>query len=181
MTTVGRAYERSFSVALPASFVLGCGFPTSAEMAYGFSERFLSRSGVVDVALAKLEAGFELSPAEERIALLLSDEFDRVDKLVDDLHDGSEPLEKHARFWLLLVLAWVLEHRDEFDDPLGVVELVYADFDYPEEIEGLVRFMPLQPSQEGGVAALMRRWGAFVDRVTDEYRERGRSMIVAQR
>lgn len=168
--------ERSFVVELTAPFVLGRGFPTAAELAFGFSEGFLSRSGVVDVALAKLEAGVELSSAEERVALLLSDELDLVDDLVDDLGVGSEPWERRARFWLLLVLSWVLENRDEFDDPLGLVELLYADFDYPEEIEGLVRFMPLQPGQEAGVAALERRWEAFVDRVSGEYRERSASM-----
>jgi hypothetical protein len=170
--------ERSFVVELPASFVLELGFPTVAELAYGFSEGFLSRSGLVDVAVAKLEAGIELSPAEERAALLLSDEFDSIDGLVEDLRLGSEPVESRARFWLLAVLAWVLEHRVEFEDPLGVVELLYADFDYPQEMQGLVRFMPRQPGQQADAAALERRWEDFVERASREYRERSTSMIL---
>jgi len=172
--------ERSFVVELPASFVIEHGFPTSAELAYGFSEGFLSRYGVVGVASAKLEAGVQLSAVEERVALLLSDEYGLVDELMDDLRVSSEPWERRARFWLLLVLAWVLERQDEFEDPLGVVEMLYSDFDYPREIEGLVRFMPQQLGQEVGVAAIERRWEAFVDRGTREYCERSQLMIRTQ-
>lgn len=30
----------------------------------------------------------------------------------------------------------------EVDDPLGEVEEIYSDFDYPEEMENFVRYMP---------------------------------------
>ncbi len=172
--------DRSFAPELPVPFVLRVvGFPTSAELAYGFLEGFLCRSSVVDIALAKLSAGVDLATAEERIALLLPDEFDHVDGLVEDLQVDGETSEQRARLWLLLVLAWVLEYRSEFDDPLGVVELLYSDFDYPQEIEGLVRFMPVQAGQEVGVEALNRRWESFVDRVSEDYRGRSRLMVAA--
>jgi hypothetical protein len=45
---------------------------------------------------------------------------------------------------------------------LGVVEQIYADFDYPPAVEGLVRYMPLQPGDEPGEAALVERWAAFL-------------------
>ena len=164
--------ERSFVAQLPPTFVVERALPTAEELAYGYEEGFLSRAGVVALALAKLEAGLALTPPEERAALLLSDEFDAVDDLMEDLQVGSEPRERRARFWLFMVLAWVLARRDQFDDPLGVVELVYADFEYPDEIQGLVRFMPLQPGHEAGVAALERHWADFVDRVGREYADR---------
>jgi len=41
-----------------------------------------------------------------------------------------------------LVLAWLYEHRLKLADPLGDVESVYADFDYPEEMSRFVRYMP---------------------------------------
>jgi len=46
-----------------------------------------------------------------------------------------------TRRWLYLVLAWLFEHRAGLDDPLQAVETVYAEFDYPEEIAKLVRYM----------------------------------------
>ena len=33
--------------------------------------------------------------------------------------------------------------RNKFQDSLGGVEKIYADFNYPEEIESFVRYMPL--------------------------------------
>ncbi len=34
------------------------------------------------------------------------------------------------------------ENRETVEDPFAVVEELYADFDYPEEIAGFVRYMP---------------------------------------
>ena len=50
--------------------------------------------------------------------------------------------------------------------------MLYADFDYPGEIQGLVRFMP-SVQAEAGPEAIEQRWRAFVDRLSVEYRERG--------
>ncbi|MNL84591.1 hypothetical protein D3C87_2126040 [compost metagenome] len=45
---------------------------------------------------------------------------------------------------MFLLLNWVFEHREQFTDPLGMIETIYADFDYPEEITSFVRYMPTQ-------------------------------------
>lgn len=157
---------------IPAAFVLERAMPTGAELAYGFRDGWLSRADVVSIALAKYEASVPMSGPEEDLALLLSDDLDRVDGLVDDLEIVDEPSEARARFWLFLALAWILEHRAEFDDPLEVIEMLYTDFDYPEEISGLVRFMPAGPGLATGQRAIEERWRQFVDRVGAEYRER---------
>jgi hypothetical protein len=164
--------ERLVAVELPGSFIIGRGLPTAGELAYGYAAGYLSRSSVVSIALAKLEAGVVLTAAEDQLALLLSDELDRVDDLAEDLAFVSEPSELRARFWLFMVLSWVFEHRCDFDDPLGVVEQVYADFEYPEEIEGFVRFMPAQPGQVASVAAIEDRWVDYLSRTGREYAER---------
>jgi hypothetical protein len=169
--------ERLFEVELTASFVTKRAFPTAGEIAYGYSEGFLSRAGVVATALIKMKAGLHLTRAEERAALLLSDELDCLDDLVADLGWVDEPSEQRERFWLLMILAWAYEHREDLEDALGVVELIYSDFGYPDEIEGIVRFMPLQAGHDAGVAALERRWAEFVDRVGEEYRQRNESMM----
>lgn len=89
--------ERLVAVALPGSFIIGRGLPTAGELAYGYAAGYLSRSSVVSIALAKLEAGVVLTAAEDQLALLLSDELDRVDDLAEDLAFVSEPSELRAR------------------------------------------------------------------------------------
>lgn len=156
---------------IPAAFVVARAMPTGAELAYGFREGWLTRADVVAVALAKYEAELPLSSAEEDIALLLSSDLDRVDELIADLEIVDEPTEQRARLWLFLSLAWLLEHRQDFGDPLEVIEMLYADFDYPDEIQGVVRFMPA-PGPDAGVDAIERRWRALVDRLSAEYETR---------
>lgn len=157
---------------IPASFVLTRAMPTGAELAYGFRDGWLTNVDVVIVALAKYETSVPMNSAEEELALLLSDDLDRVDELITDLEVVDVPLETRARFWLFLALAWVLEHRHDFDDPFEVIEMLYADFDYPKEITGLVRFMPAAPGQPIGLSAIEERWQQFIDRVGAEYRAR---------
>ena len=42
--------------------------------------------------------------------------------------------------WLRLLLAWIYENRSVLADPFDLVERLYADFSYPEEIRHLVRY-----------------------------------------
>jgi hypothetical protein len=53
-----------------------------------------------------------------------------------------------------------------------VIEMLYADFGYPEEIEGLVRFMPSPPGAETGYRAVEQRWEDFVSRKSAQYGDR---------
>ncbi|CAK7019983.1 DUF2247 family protein [Saezia sanguinis] len=43
--------------------------------------------------------------------------------------------------WLYIILLYIFNNREKYKDPFEEVEMVYADFDYPEEIESFVRYM----------------------------------------
>jgi hypothetical protein len=47
-----------------------------------------------------------------------------------------------------------------------------AMFDYPDEIRGLVRFMPVEPGEPTGPKAIKKKWRTYVQRVAAEYRDR---------
>lgn len=157
---------------LPVSFVLERVLPTGAELAWGYRHGWVSAESAVAIAVAKLEAGAYLSGPEEELALLLSDDLDRVQELLKDLEFVGEPAELRARLWLFLSLAFVFERRDECDDPLGVVEDLYALFEYPDEIQGLVRYMPVPVGEPMGLDAVMQRWASWLASVGNEYRHR---------
>jgi uncharacterized protein DUF2247 len=147
---------------IPADFVTARLLPTAQALADGSLHGWLRRPDVVAVALAKYGAGVALAPAEEELALLLSDDLDRVDDLVADLAVGYEAEEERARVWLLLALAWTLEQRGSADEVLDVVELLYADFDHPDELAPFVRYMPAAgpPSDAAGLPQRLRRFVA---------------------
>lgn len=86
---------------------------------------------------------------------MLSDDYARVPELIaeiDDMAPGDS-----GRVWLYLALDWLHEHRDEYADPFEVVEMLYADFDYPSEIEGFVRFFARGSDRDGSAGASLAR------------------------
>jgi hypothetical protein len=144
--------------AIPVEFVKERVLLTPGELVYGYRGGWLEDRDVVGVALAGFEAERGLPSAEEELALLLSDDLGRVPELMEEIARSSAEEHDPGTVWLFLALAWLHEHRSEHVEPLEVVEMLYADFDYPEEIEGLVRFMPPPPGAASGHRAIEQRW-----------------------
>lgn len=67
-----------------------------------------------------------------------------------------------VRKWTYLELTAAYEVRDRLRDPLGVVEQIYADFDYPAGVAEFVRYMPPPPGAPTGEAALFDRWAKYL-------------------
>lgn len=65
-----------------------------------------------------------------------------------------------------LVLAWIYENREGVADPLGIVEEIYADFDYPGEVAPFVRYMPMSGpdlcSREKNEERMYGNWKAYL-------------------
>jgi hypothetical protein len=146
---------------IPAAFVLARAVPRPAELRYGYEHGWLDDADAVAIALALYGHG-AVPPVVEELALLLSDDFDRVPSLVSRLSQGEPDAEGPARLWLFLALAWVHAHAADFADPYETVEMLYTDFGYPSSIEGMVRFMPPPPGQPTGMGALEERWRAYL-------------------
>ena len=109
----------------------------------------------------------------------------RAHELLQGLAEGEDEEDEEAmeEKWLYLELLWLFEHRDELDDPLGHVERVYADFGYPEEIEGFVRWMPnndgFDPTNHGSeenVARMMGKWRLYLDQAKGRFGKRSNTI-----
>jgi hypothetical protein len=146
---------------LPAKFVIARAWPRTDELAYGWRNGWIDSAALVAIAEQEFSAGLALPPALERLALLLRDQYYEIPQLAVELGDFDDAAARPL--WLYLALAWLFAHRDQVEDPLGTIELLYADFDYPAEIEGLVRFMPGPPGVPTGTAAIMARWESYLE------------------
>lgn len=146
---------------IPAAFVLTRLLPTPDELVYGHRHGWIGEADVIALALAMYEAG-SAPPAVEDLALLLSDESSRVDQLIEDAGRATMSETAPARAWLFLALAWVHDGDGDLVDPHETVELLHADFDYPQAMEPFVRFMPAPPGQPTGMAAIDARWRAYL-------------------
>ncbi|HEU0131101.1 MAG TPA: DUF2247 family protein [Mycobacteriales bacterium] len=151
---------------LPAAFIIDEDIPLDAQdLAYGLHKGFLKQATAIDIAVNEVNRGAS-DPVLRELAGLLREEKERVSDL---LMPRGEPhpadnLAKSSRKWLYLQLKAAYSMQERLSDPLGVIEQLYADFDYPPTIASFVRYMPLAPGQEAGEAGLGKRWVEFLDR-----------------
>jgi hypothetical protein len=152
---------------IPHHFIQGRVPMTWRDVLFGLEQELLEPNAPVDFALEQLAR--EKEPVPELVELAGMDKQGQSRSLVESLarRDQDEATEEARRKWLYLVLAWILEHRDEFPDPLRAVEEVYADFGYPAEIASFVRYMPSNApdlgSREQNEARLFARWLAYLE------------------
>lgn len=154
---------------LPAAFVVSHVRLDPAELAYGYANGWLDEAEVIGVAEDLVAVGVASAPIQE-LASLFKSELSRVQQLVDDIEAVADAASD--RVWLYLALAWLHDHKGEYADPLQMVEMLYTDFGYPAEIEGLVRFIPPPPGARTGVDAVEERWTEYLHRRSDEYSAR---------
>jgi hypothetical protein len=158
---------------LPASFVLSRAVPTLSELLYGVEHGWLAAADCLAIARNRVELLGEAASLEVDLASIGKAEEDEVWPIVERLRRAGVPESLHdARFWMFLILAWTYENRDQVDDPFRIIEMLYADFGYPDEIESFVPYMPARPGEDASVGGLESRWKAFLERTSSEYAHR---------
>lgn len=154
----------SVSFEVSAAFVLAEDVPMTAEnLEYGFRRSFLKPTDLIDLASHEVACGAD-DDVLVALASLLRDETGRVPEvleLLDDPERVHDPRES-VRKWLYLQMKAAYEARARLNDPLGIVEEIYANFDYPPTVTPFVRYMPLRPGDEPGTGPLMDRWRHYL-------------------
>jgi hypothetical protein len=128
---------------------------------------------MTELAALHLSGNPDTYPLEDDLAHLGKDDTWRAFELSEKLAN-LEPAQDEGEIktkWLFLALAWLFEHRDEYDDPLEMVEAIYAQFDYPHEIEQFVRYIPTAESvydagahsHEENISRLFTLWREYID------------------
>jgi hypothetical protein len=150
---------------LGPDFLLAEEIPLGAEdLCYGLQHGFLKATTAIDIAVHNVRCAAD-DPVLQELSALLGDEVDMVPQVLSALDDPErvhDPRES-KRKWLYLQLKAAYIDRARLRDPLGVVEQIYADFDYPPNVAPFVRYMPVRPGDASGLEALIRRWSDFVD------------------
>jgi hypothetical protein len=146
------------------------------ELLFGLERGYISEKGVIDYICdaltieAPIEA-FEIASLEPYQQYLVSDLLKTLkeQECSADL-DSTEP-------WLFLLLYFVLENKDEYQDPLQTVEELYSDFDYPEKIAPIVRYMPPPDGIEGSEELLFKNWKNILSNYEVFFESRNRAPI----
>lgn len=141
------------------------------DASIGYRRQWLSWDGAIALACSRLSEG-EDDPLVVELAGISKVAAACVGPLLDTLasHDTTDEATSKDK-WLYLNLAWLFENKNKVDDPLGAVECVYADFDYPEEVAPFVRYMPVTDGYDPSIhssaenfSRLMINWQAYLGR-----------------
>jgi hypothetical protein len=148
------------------------------HMSWALDQGLVGWKDLVEFAKEGTPVTESFPEATESLRTLDKSSAHRTRELVEFL-SGAEPQiaqEEIKRKWWALILDWILTNRGSFDDPLAEVEEIYADFDYPEELAPLVRYMPPtdgwrpdEHSSEANIDRLYRHWRDLVARKRKEY------------
>jgi hypothetical protein len=141
------------------------------DLLWAYKRNLLTWKDLIQVAINRVDNGSDNS-LEIELAAVDKESVWKVSELAQALaNQCSNSDESSKQKWLFLCLAWAYENRENLADPLGSVEGIYADFDYPSSIESFVRFLPpsdgyvpAQHSQEQNHQRLMTNWEEFLQR-----------------
>lgn len=132
------------------------------DILYGLEHGYLNSKGVVEYAVDKLSIN---SPPEcYELASGAEINHHEIQKCVVQLAK-EECHESHFAVdsFIFLEFLWVFKNRDLYPDPLGIVEELYAEFDYPESVAPFVRYMPPEDGVGGGNERLYENWKKMLD------------------
>jgi hypothetical protein len=138
------------------------------EALWAYERQLIEWTTLVDLAVQRLENGSD-DELEIELAGVGKANTDEAGELLRKLARPTDP-NAAKRKWLCFVLTWIFENRSAFDDPLDVVAIVYADFDYPKEVAAFVKYMPVtdgyDPSAhtyEQNIERLYESWRRFTE------------------
>ena len=158
---------------IPYNFISKKLKPTWPEMKYGIDNKLVSPNAAIEHATSELAV---LDNYPEALVDLASLDFnDSIYPQIEELTKAAAKIsaDELKDKWLYLVLAWLYETRDDYNDPLELVEGVYADFDYPESISNFVRYMPASEtdSQNEGIDQLYYNWKNYLIKQEEHYKK----------
>lgn len=152
-------------ILLPYNYVVSHVNLTWNDLLFAVKHGLMTRKSAVEHAEYNINQEEEIS--QKVIDLAWEDSEEVIPLYLEELskleHNDSNSNQK----FLFLLLNWIFEHREQFTDPLGMVETIYADFDYPEEITSFVRYMPsqysLSNSMDLNLERLYHNWKMYLE------------------
>lgn len=153
---------------LTAKFVLDNAKLSWPEILWGHDMGMIGWYELKEFARTSLQSACQTDDDKlSQLARLTKEDASTAGDLARSVSEAGPDLDETAarRKWAYLLLKRLYERRDHITDPFGVIEHIYADFDYPEELEGFVRWMPASEpvaTPEEGQAKMDQRWRAYL-------------------
>lgn len=152
----------SMGILLPCSYALELVNLNFHDILFGVENGYLPYQTAIEHAKDELEhddskavlelASLSLAPEEVKFP-------HSIHPFIDELANSISEDERNQSInkLLFIVLKWLYEHKENYEDPLMVVEVIYADFGYPKSMIPFVRYMPMSGPD------IFAKWKDFLD------------------
>ncbi|MGN0463441.1 MAG: DUF2247 family protein [Acutalibacteraceae bacterium] len=164
----------SLSLVIPISYAIEHAKLNWNDIFFAFCNWYINNESVIEFAKYVVDDYINdeivldlvcLSPNEVNRESLLND-------FLLHLIDKNKMNEAKSKF-LYIVLSFIFDRKVFFEDPARAVEVVYADFNYPEEIKDFVRFMPVSKDVMGlefdETERIFNNWKKYLDSCKIKY------------
>lgn len=144
----------------------------SEEVVWGVVNGWISARDAIRVCAYAWNVHGTVDPVVERIGSLLGDEEETVSEIVEAVEVSGEWVSFESRVWLFLAVANLRDRWDSIAEPNRRLESIFADFEYPAEMEPFIGFMPYEGPGGPPAGLVMARLGEYVEEKTALYRNR---------
>lgn len=157
---------------IPFDFIDKSAHLSWCDVKWGYENNLITSDVPIKKAEKNVLTGSYTNP-ELELSLVIPGEVNQMapflKKLCSEFEQKDDLTTKKK--WLFIVLSWLWINRNSFKDPLAEVEIIYADFDYPSEIEGFIKYMPPSDgydpsthSQMENINHLMGKWKNYLEK-----------------
>lgn len=153
---------------IPARFLVEHNIVLSAiEIDFAISRKLINLtdlSQIVDLSLLNYPNDKRLlNLALDLLLDLLLDEFygnaDITHSWLDNVCDN-----KVSDKWRYIILLWLFKNRDNNSSDYDKINTVYANFDYPSDMERFINYMPIQEKNgKSGCQNILDNWKEYLD------------------
>jgi hypothetical protein len=133
-----------------------------------------------DYAMRLLEKNDDVSQEELDLAWGLEDKLKILEKIEKIPHiqlENEENMEQASNAIRIAILSYIRKSEKCLDDLFQKVDIVYADFNYPADMEGFISYMPINnehiivnPTREENEKRLLDRIDSFISEQIKKYK-----------
>lgn len=125
---------------IPGSFLARLREPLDwMDLRYAYAHQLVDTQAVIDHACQVFSEGE--CDNDKILAIASANATDHLGPLIDRIAGSVEPPADLGRKWALILAAFISE--SDLPDRLDAIEEIYSSFDYPDELSGMVRYMPM--------------------------------------
>lgn len=152
---------------IPLSFASSYAELDWPDVRWGYEHRLLSWEDVVEYA--KLLPPSDASAYAARIAATNKNTAHFLEYVLAEIAYETETISKNK--WKYLCVSWTYVNREKVAEPFEVIERIFADFGYPDDLAPLVRWMPptdgydpSKHSRQENMDRMLKEWRDYVDK-----------------